>query len=100
VPDNENPLVHIRVAVNVNSMRRGQELRVPLTEHIEALSMAGYVRILGHVDPPVQSPPAPPSEPEAEVAPALPIAVAGVPAKPRRARPKAVTQDGGVESPA
>lgn len=53
----EHPLVHIRVTSNVDSMRRGWEGQVPLTERIEALSMAGYLRILGHVDPPVVAPP-------------------------------------------
>jgi hypothetical protein len=100
VPDNENPLVHVRVAVNVNSMRRGQELRLPLTEHVEALAMAGYVRILGHVDPPTQAAPASPPAPEPEPVPASPVAVAGGPIKPRRTRPKAVVKDDGGESPA
>jgi hypothetical protein len=107
VPDNDHPLVHIRVAVNVNSMRRGQELRVPLTEHIEGLSLAGYIQILGHVNLsaqavaiPLLALPAeatPPAEPPAESVESEPVEVVPLPVKPKRVRPKAVVSGGGSE---
>jgi hypothetical protein len=85
------------VTSNVDSMRRGQELQTPLTERIEALSLAGYLQILGHVGPVaapwVEPEPAPPwAEPEPEPAPA---------ARLKRSRRKpAEVSDGGSESPA
>jgi hypothetical protein len=101
VSDNDHPLVHIRVTVNVNSMRRGQELRLPLTERIEGLSLAGYIQILGHVHPPVQAVATPPigvvASPVAEPAEPEPVEVMSPPAKPKRVRPKAVTNSGGSE---
>jgi len=95
VSDNE-PLVHIRVTVNVNSMRRGQEFQVPLTERIEGLSLAGYIQILGHVHPPAQAI----VEPPPEVVPpplAEPVEVAPLLVKPKRIRSKVVVDDGGSE---
>jgi hypothetical protein len=101
VSDNDHPLVHIRVTVNVNSMRRGQELQVPLTEHIEGLSLAGYIQILGHVHPPVQAAAEPPpgvaASAVAELIEPEPAEAVPTPAKPKRVRSKVVVDDGGSE---
>jgi hypothetical protein len=59
------PLVYIEVTVNVNDMRRGQRRTEALTPRIEALELAGYIKILGHAEPPAP-------EPQPEPAPAPP----------------------------
>ncbi len=113
---NEHPLVHVRVAVNVGSMRRGQELQLPLTEQVEGLSLAGYIQILGHVHlsavaAPVAATPLPLGEglspagkvllPERmEFEQAGPELPATAPRIKKSRRKVAEVDDGGSESPA
>jgi hypothetical protein len=83
--DERPPVVLVRVEVNVDSMRRGDEREVELTPRTRKMISAGYLRILGHVSlPPVLAPavPAPPPEP---------IKLAS----PRRTRVAAKAQEGG-----
>lgn len=82
--DND-PLVEIKVLVNVDSMRRGQVGQVELTPRIQGLVNRGYLQILGHVH-----------TPEAEVfpvAPELPEPVALVEAPAKRSRPSRAKRD-------
>lgn len=54
MPDDEAvPVVEVRVMVNVGALRRGDEGEVELTPEIQRLARSGYLRILGHVLPPV-----------------------------------------------
>lgn len=96
----EHPLVYVRVTSNVDSMRRGWEGQMPLTERLEALSMAGYLQILGHVHPPVAAPPPVDGWSPAGIM-ALPDTMTFPPAepakpkRPKRRRPTSTEVDGG-----
>ncbi len=80
------PVVYVRVAVNVNSLRRGEEGEVELTPTIQQLINAGYLQIIGHV----WVPPGP--EPVAPVE-VMPVTLAS----PTRTRvPKKAASDGGT----
>lgn len=92
----ELPLVHVRVTANVDSMRRGWTGELPLTERVEALSMAGYLQILGHVNlgvAPVAVAPLPVVEPPAPVVDVKPEPIRSK--RPSRRRPTITEVDGG-----
>lgn len=70
----DDPLVEVRVLVNVDGLRRGQVGQVELTPRIQLLADRGYLRILGHVNvvpvaPVVPEPPAPTETPAARPRP-------------------------------
>lgn len=71
--DEEAPTVSVRVMVNVDNLRRGEEGEVELTPRIQQLVRAGYVKILGHVLP---------------VAPPAPVVATAPVANPTRTRAK------------
>ena len=53
MPANENqPVVYVRVMVNVDGLRVGEEGEVELSPRIEKMIRSGYLQIVGHVLPP------------------------------------------------
>lgn len=58
-----HPLVLVRVGVNVDNLRAGDEGEVELTPRIQGLISAGYVQILGHIPQPPLTPSVLPPEP-------------------------------------
>lgn len=94
MPDDEAlPVVEVRVMVNVDGLRRGEEGEVELTPRIQQLVRSGYMRILGHVLPgaPEPAPPATVANPARTRAKRARVvddgAADGDPAGPERGRP-------------
>lgn len=83
------PVVHVRVCVNVDSLRIGYEGEVELTPRIQRLIQSGYLQILGHVLAPVAPEPAPPA-----VTAPVPVA------SPTRTRVRKAVDDGAGADPA
>lgn len=95
MPDDE-PMVRVRVEVNIDSLRRGWEGNVELTPRIQGLLNRGYLRLLGHVAPPTPPPvavvaPAPPAPPET---PVEPPSVSPVKRRPSAAPRRKAASDG------
>jgi hypothetical protein len=87
--DEPLPVVLVRAEVNVDRLRKGDELEVELTPRTRKMISAGYLRILGHLSPPpVAAAPAP--------TPAEPVRLAS----PRRTRVAAKAPEGGGDGPA
>lgn len=85
--DEDLPVVHVRVCVNVDSLRIGYEGEVELTPRIQRLIQSGYLQILGHVLAPPE--------------PVVPVVAEPVTlASPRRTRARRVADDGAGADPA
>lgn len=50
--DESQPVVYVRVMVNVDGLRVGEEGEVELSPRIEKMIKSGYLQIIGHVLPP------------------------------------------------
>lgn len=49
--DESQPVVYVRVMVNVDGLRVGEEGEVELSPRIEKMIKSGYLQIIGHVLP-------------------------------------------------
>lgn len=88
--DESQPVVYVRVLVNVDGLRVGEEGEVELSPRIEKMIKSGYLQIIGHVwEPPAPSPFA--GVPEAVTVSAE---YAGPVANPTRSRAPAKESDG------
>lgn len=58
--DSAAPVVYVRVMVNVEGLRVGEEAEVELEPRIQRMIDSGYLKILGHVYSPPPPPPPPP----------------------------------------
>jgi hypothetical protein len=96
--DESQPVVYVRVAVNVDGLRVGEEGEVELSPRIEKMIKSGYLQIIGHVLPPAAPqwlPPAYDGIPSPDPAPGF---VAAPVANPTRSR-AVVKESDGPESP-
>ncbi len=56
LPEDDEPVVRVRVLVNVESLRKGWEGEVELSPRIQRFVDSGYLQIIGHVWEPLAEP--------------------------------------------